>query len=523
MPPDGGIRFGRYRLLQELGAGGMAVVYRAVVDGPRGFARALVVKRILPEYSRNTSFVNMLASEARLCGLLRHPGIVQVHEFGEVNGESYLAMELVDGADLSTVWRASRAANQWLPAGLSCYVIAQLAEALAYAHTLTDDAGQALDIVHRDVSPSNIMLTALGTVKLLDFGIAKAASHMRDERTRTGTVKGKIAYMSPEQAEGLAIDRRSDIFSLGVIFHECLTMRRLFQGETDLERLRLVREAKVPPPSLTAPGLDPEIDAVALKMLARAPDDRYGSCDDVVAALRPIVHRHHGDAPALKRFLAGLPLAATPQPRPTPPLISDPENEIGLQVEGSEQRGSRPSVSSFAAGTMTGSHGEMQPTSDAQALGREPRRMWVAAAAGALAGMLLLGVWTLAHELGGRSAPPAPLVVSGPAAPSPAASQAVAASAAALPVEHVRLRLAGPSGAEVLVDGRLVGQLPLDIELERRAADRRVVVQHKGYTSWSRVIAGDTTVGLTATLQRKRAAAPSEPKRTNDVYNPFER
>lgn len=298
--------FGRYRLCEQLGAGGMAVVHRAVADGPWGFARAVVIKRIVHERSHDPTFVNMLACEARLCGLLHHPNIVQVHEFGEVNGEHYLAMELVEGADLTRIIRASLLTRRAMDPGLVCHIVTELAEALAYAHSLTDEEGRPLEIVHRDISPSNIMLTTQGAVKLLDFGIAKAASHIWEEHARSGTFSGKLSYMSPEQAEGLPTDRRSDIFSLGVVFHECLTMKRLFKGETDLETLCLVRRARAPRPSELVRDLDPEIDAVVLKMLAPSPADRYQSCDDVVAALTPLTHRLNVDAGAVRRFVAGL-------------------------------------------------------------------------------------------------------------------------------------------------------------------------------------------------------------------------
>src|SRR5579862_9847443 len=162
--------FGRYRLLDELGSGGMAVVSRAVVDGPQGFQRTVVLKRILPELSRNPKFVKMFLSEARLCALLHHPSIVQVNDLGEVDGEYFLAMEYVEGVDLSSLLRHAYDARKPMPAGVACWLAAELAGALAYAHALKDDEGRPLDIVHRDVSPSNIRVTPLGAVKLLDFG-----------------------------------------------------------------------------------------------------------------------------------------------------------------------------------------------------------------------------------------------------------------------------------------------------------------------------------------------------------------
>ncbi len=256
----------------------MALVYRATVDGPRGFARELCIKRIRPELADEARFMNLLVCEGRLSALLRHPVIVQVHELGEVEGEYYLAMELVEGADLVSVLNTCEQRGRPLPIGLACYVVQQLADALAYAHALTDEEGRALDIVHRDISPSNIMITPHGDVKLLDFGIAKAAEHFRDERTTTGVLVGKFGYFSPEQADGIKLDRRSDIFALGIVLWELLTHERLFRGESDLETLRNVRQANVPPPPTRVADVEPELDALVLHMLERDPARRCASC-----------------------------------------------------------------------------------------------------------------------------------------------------------------------------------------------------------------------------------------------------
>ncbi|HEX4462271.1 MAG TPA: serine/threonine-protein kinase, partial [Polyangia bacterium] len=270
-------KFGRYRLLEELGAGGMAVVTRAVVDGPKGFEREIVIKRILREHSYHPSFARMLATEARLSARLRHPGIVQVHEFGEVDGEYYLAMELVEGCDLSALVKACKARQLKLPLGVAAYIVSQVASALAYAHALTDDDGQPLGIVHRDVSPSNIMVTPLGGVKLLDFGIAKVTDKLREDQTRTsvGSLKGKLSYLSPEQCEGRELDGRSDIFALGIVFYELMTLDRLYRGKTEIETMSLIRAGNVEPPSARVAGIPPDVDALVLRMLAPTPDERF--------------------------------------------------------------------------------------------------------------------------------------------------------------------------------------------------------------------------------------------------------
>jgi eukaryotic-like serine/threonine-protein kinase len=303
-----GVTFGSYRLIEKLGDGGMAMVYRAVVQGPEGFERPVVIKRVLPELSRDQKFVDMFLSEAKLCARLHHPNIVQVHALGEVGGEYFLAMEYVDGMDLATALKRAHDLARPMPLGVACYIASELASALAYAHALTDAEGRPLEIVHRDVNPSNLMLTKQGSLKLLDFGIARAAAHarVRSEKTRTGTLKGKISYMAPEQAEGVAIDRRADLFALGIVLYECLTLDRLFRGGDEFETLRLVREAKVFPPSSVRPDVDPDLDAVVMRLLQRSPDGRYADGDEVVAVLSPLVHRYHGEAKGLREFVAQL-------------------------------------------------------------------------------------------------------------------------------------------------------------------------------------------------------------------------
>jgi serine/threonine protein kinase len=307
------VRFGPYRLVERIGAGGMAEVHRALLDGPGGFQQTVVIKRILRHLGDDPAFARMLLTEARLTALLHHPNIVQVHAVGEVEGVYYLAMEHVDGIDLSSLLRAARGRLP-VPPAVACAIAAEVATALAYAHTRTDADGRPCAIVHRDVSPANVMVAQQGTVKLLDFGIAKAADSLRDVETRTGTLKGKVGYMSPEQASGEAVDARSDVFSLGVVLHELLTMQRLFHGDDDLQTLKLVRAAAVAPP-----GVDDALDAVVMKMLARRADDRFASCDALLAALRPIAHRLHADRAAVRVYLEALgPVERVVRRLPTP-------------------------------------------------------------------------------------------------------------------------------------------------------------------------------------------------------------
>ncbi len=273
-------RFGPYQLTAHLGRGGMADVYRAVHTGAAGFERVVVVKKILSLYNDDPSFVQMFINEAKIAARLSHPNIVQVYELGEVDGEYFMAMEYVKGLDLVHALRwLARSAGQGgetraFPPAVAAYVAREVCRGLACAHEYTDESGAPQPIIHRDVSPQNIMLTYDGHVKLLDFGIAKAM-FSAGEATRTGGLKGKIAYMAPEQADGGSPGPESDLFAAGVVLYEMLVGKRLFKGENDFETLQRVKTLTVPPPSRILPQVPPELDAIALKSLERERAARY--------------------------------------------------------------------------------------------------------------------------------------------------------------------------------------------------------------------------------------------------------
>jgi serine/threonine protein kinase len=324
---DDGESFGRYRLIERLGAGGMAVVYRAIAQNAAASPSPVVIKRVLPELSRDPAFVKMLVAEARLSSRLNHPGIVQTFELGRVRDEYFLAMEYVDGFDLVRMLNRCAASRTPVPIGVASFIAQKIAAALGYAHALKDAEGRALEIVHRDVSPANIMVTVEGEVKLLDFGVAKAAEHVHDDRTRTGMLKGKINYLSPEQAEGLAIDGRSDLFALGIVLHEMLTLKRLFRGPSDLVTLRLVRQCEVVPPSHLRPGVPPELDTIVLRMLARDRGQRFASGDEIAAALGPVVEINGGSGEAVAEFVGRM------RPLSAPAASNDSGAETAIEIE----------------------------------------------------------------------------------------------------------------------------------------------------------------------------------------------
>jgi serine/threonine protein kinase len=270
----------------------MADVFKGRVQGPAGFERVFVVKRILPHLSEEPQFTRMFIEEAKLSARLNHPNIVQVFELGAVDKEYFIAMEYVRGRDLAETMRTF-----WARVGpprpeLVAYIGREMCRALAYAHDLTGDDGDLIGMIHRDVSPSNVMLSYEGAVKILDFGIAKAlGGESKDEGgTQRGTLKGKFAYMAPEQTQGSDVDRRIDIFAAGIVLHEILTGRRLFKGENDMQTVERVRQCEVSPPSMQNPLCPPEMDAIILRALARDREERFQSAAEMADALDDIVH-----------------------------------------------------------------------------------------------------------------------------------------------------------------------------------------------------------------------------------------
>jgi tRNA A-37 threonylcarbamoyl transferase component Bud32 len=292
-PPPPPVRgeLGRYHLVERLGRGGMAEVWLAEITGPGGFRRTVVVKRILPHLMEDPVFERMFLAEARLSARLSHPNIVAVHEVGEVAGQYFIAMEYVAGRDLSEVLTTARRLGPLDP-GMAAAVMHETARALAYAHALVDENGAPLLIIHRDVSPSNIMISYLGAVKLVDFGLAKALAETGDDQTKSDLIKGKFGYLAPEMLRGFEPDHRVDVFAAGVVLWEAMTGRRLFKGKNDLETIGLVREARVDPPSRWNPSVVPELDRIALKALAADRDERYPSCaplaEDLAAVMREL-------------------------------------------------------------------------------------------------------------------------------------------------------------------------------------------------------------------------------------------
>jgi len=268
-------RLGRYQLLRKIAVGGMAEIYLARVTGAAGFEKNVVVKRILPQLAQSDEFYQMFLDEARIAATLQHPNVVQVFDAQNAGGEHFIAMEYLDGADLLTIRRVLAERRQGLPIQHSVFIVSGVASGLHYAHDRRGFDGRPLEIVHRDVTPQNVILTREGGIKLVDFGIAKATNRLTS--TGFGTLKGKLAYMSPEQCRSEQVDRRSDIYSLGIILFELTTGKRLYRGLSEYEVLKQVIETDVPAPSTLLPGYPADLEQIVLRALARDRDQRYPS------------------------------------------------------------------------------------------------------------------------------------------------------------------------------------------------------------------------------------------------------
>jgi serine/threonine protein kinase len=294
--------YGPYRLLERIAVGGMAEVFRAKRTGVEGFEKVLAIKRILAHLSDNKEFVDMFIHEAKMVAGLTHPNIVQMLDLGMLESSYFIAMEYVHGRDLRSIQKRAEEKGVRVPLDLAALIVSKVCAALEYAHRKKDDRGRPLHIVHRDVSPQNILISFEGDVKLTDFGIAKAAT--KATTTDHGALRGKLLYMSPEQAWGRPIDKRADIFSLGVVFYELATGKKPFLASSEGSILDAVRECRVAPPTSINPRIPDKLASVVMKALDRDPDQRYQDASEMYRDLDRVLHeRQVPSAPELSRLM----------------------------------------------------------------------------------------------------------------------------------------------------------------------------------------------------------------------------
>jgi serine/threonine protein kinase len=492
------IQFGKYTLFERIGRGGMADVYKGRVSGPQGFERTFVVKRILPHLSDDATFIKMFVEEAKLSARLAHPNIVQIFELGAVEGEYFISMEYIRGRDLAETMRAI-----WKTMGpprpeLVAYIGREACRALSYAHSLADERGRPLGMIHRDVSPSNIMLSYEGAVKLLDFGIAKALGEA-PETTKSGTMKGKYAYMAPEQTEGDDVDHRIDIFSCGIVLHEVLTGRRLFKGQNDILTIERVRRCDVPPPSQQNPMVPPELDAILLRALARNRDDRFATAADMADALDDVVHAARFQPTHLAQLLHDL--FPVDGGAPSPRLSVNASSQVTNSSIRVARSATIPPVTRTGTGTGTGS--ARRPPSLAASessyapadLSVKPRSKWKGATAATL--VLAAGgffVWKgvlkkkLEDDSGARLTQ-----VSDPSKRF-----------------HVYVK-SDPPGADVFIEGEAmpIGETPVTLPIDLTGKNSvKLILRKDGYEDYDQRVINE--MPLSINLKKREAAEPAK-------------
>ena len=344
MPVESGDRFGDYQLRERIAVGGMAEVWRAQRRGVEGFEKAVAIKKILAHLGDSPDFITMFVDEAKLAAQLNHNNITQIYDLGKVGDDFFIAMELIDGMDLRSILQEARRLDLPLPVGQALSITAQLARALDYAHRKRDFEGNRLNLVHRDVSPQNVLISNEGEIKLCDFGIARAVSKVGN--TQMGMLKGKLQYMSPEQAWGRTVDARTDIFSLGAVLFEMLTGSKLFSGDSEIAVLDAVRDCHVPPLRALRSEIPEAVESIVLQALAKDPDGRYATAGDMAQALDDSLEAFNPSPSELAGYVQNLaattsqgqetptePPAPTPTPAPTPSAAPEVPAEATVTPE----------------------------------------------------------------------------------------------------------------------------------------------------------------------------------------------
>jgi eukaryotic-like serine/threonine-protein kinase len=526
-----GTRLGKYEMLKRLSVGGMAEVYLARAAGLPGFQKLLAVKRILPQLAAQPEFVEMFLDEARLAATLLHPNIVQIHDVGVARGNYFMAMEYLHGEDLNTLLRTMKKRGERVPLEHAVQIVLSLLAGLHYAHEKEDFEGKPLEIVHRDVTPANVIVTYEGSVKLLDFGIAHAARSA--ERKQSGSVRGKVGYMSPEQAQAQPLDRRTDIFAAGIILYELTLVRRLFKGESDYQILHNIINGSISPPHDVDAAYDLELEQIVMRALARDPAERFSTAHAMQKELESFARRRglFLSPSSLKEWMAGLfgerinawqKAKAQGKALPEELVITYHDNE------GEDPSGPVVLESATASGSAS-SAASVAPIASFASTARARSRMRSAILAGlsllaatAVAGTLL---WThhrpdLPAPLPSVIAPPAVA----PAAPAPppsedspvrqtVASAPLIAPAPAAPAASGALLLTThPRGATLILDGKKLDAVSNTTLEAAVGAEHTLVLEKHGYQSAQRKFTVDPGGKRKLVVELSRAeSAPSAP------------
>jgi len=501
-------RFGQYTLTARLGRGGMADVYRARREGAAGFERTVVVKKILGSHNEDPQFVDMFINEAKISSRLTHPNIVQVYELGEENGEFFIVMEYVKGKDLLRLLRAlaqNKPESPAVPPLVAAYIAREAARGLSHAHEHTDENGAQKPIVHRDVSPQNIMLSYDGQVKIVDFGIAKALDSMKDE-TRTGALKGKFAYMAPEQVGGSSPGPQSDIFAAGVVLHEMLTGRRLFKGGNDYETLQKVQTMPVPPPSSLSSAVSPELDAIVMQALDRDRKQRYGRAAHLARDLDVYLQAHRFAVEDMAEYMFDIFPPDSREEVPDGPMTAS------YSIPKSAPEPTMPSSPRAIAGTPSAVRAERAQAEHAAAAGRKRALVYGGAA------VLALGVAAVVVVPLARKNAPA-----GDAHEQAMVEPIVHPAEADKPIDNdkpvdrpldaplpgdVRIETE-PAGAQVWAGPKLVGSAPVMLHLGKNG-NAPITLMHPGYEDLNYTVQPGDGPSLTLRLLRRHHGGGGE-------------
>jgi serine/threonine protein kinase len=534
---SGSIGAGRYRVFANIGRGGMADVLLGVAPGTKGFNKLLVVKRLRPALAEDAAMVSMFLDEARLAARLSHTNLVHTFEIGEEAGGYFIVMEYLEGRPVSQIIEALKETKTSIPVEVWAKVVSEALAGLHYAHELCDYDGLPLKVVHRDVSPQNIIITFDGGVKLVDFGIAKASVNITE--TESGVLKGKLAYMAPEQARfGVDVDRRADVFASGIVLWEALTMRRLITGDT-ITAARKLQDMKFPPPSSENPKVPPELDAITLRALEREPGARYQTAAEMQHALEDYLQRsgHYVQEAAI-----GAPIAK---------LFAEQREDVRAQIrmhmtnlrrerESSEAADKSGSTSSPGIPRERGDSGDVEWPRELASLpkieltdsvrsmravqksgpapGEQPaanapmRRLWQASLV--IAGVAFLAIlsWPIVSPrqppASGAASATAPILP--PLGEPPGSTPPPSASLSSPPV-HVALSALPPGAVITLDDAPLTN--PFSGSFARDGLVHRLQVTRDGYASEGRLLRFDgDDVDLTLSLPPLADASASESK-----------
>ncbi len=518
-------RFGQYTLTARLGRGGMADVFRARREGAAGFERTVVVKKILGAHNEDPQFVDMFINEAKISSQLTHPNIVQVYELGEEGTEFYIVMEYVKGKDLLRLLRAlaqNKPESPAVPPLVAAYIGREAMRGLAHAHEHTDENGAPRPIVHRDVSPQNIMLSYDGQVKLVDFGIAKALDTMKEE-TRTGALKGKFAYMAPEQVGGTSPGPQSDIFSAGVVLHEMLTGKRLFKGATDYETLQKVQTMSVPEPSSLSPGISPEIDAIVMQALERDRKQRYGRAAHMARDLDVYLQSHRFAVEDMAEYLKEVFPADAREDVPDGPMTSS------YSIQKAAVEPTMPSQPRAIAGTPSNVRAERAQAEHAhRSAAAAGRKRFAVYGAAALVGIAVAAIVVvpIARRNGAVADKDEPHAVVEPIVhPAEADKPLGSDKPIDRPLEapspgDVRV-VSEPAGAQVYAGPKLVGTAPVTLHLGKKAGGEPVTLVRAGYEDLNYTVqAGDGPALTLRMLRKHKSSVDSRQSTVRDKATP---